>query len=199
MRKKLRGTPAMMIALIALFVALGGGYAIGAGFIGTGDLKNQAVTNKKIKKKTIKANRVKPDTLTGDQINEASLSGAGTGLSISQPTVATVPGLSTTPKTVLSLPVPAGNYLFIAKGVLNKGGVQSAVQCFLSAGGDVDRSLEDVDASNNTTIVNMVAHTFGGPGTATFACDDPDTATLLVTNMRISAIPFGALNNTALP
>ena len=199
MRKKLRGTPAVMIAAIALFVALGGGYAIGSGFIGTGDLKNQAVTNKKIKKKTIKANRVKPDTLTGEQINEASLSGAGTGLSISQATAATVPGSTTAPMTVLSLPVPAGNYLFISKGVLNKGGPQTPVQCFLSAGGDVDRSLEEVDAANNTTIVNMVAHTFSGPGTVTFACDDPDTAALLVTNMRISAIPFGALSNTALP
>src|SRR5215210_1099924 len=65
MRDRLKRSPAMVIALIALFVALGSGYAIGAGFIGTGDLKNQAVTNKKIKKKTIKANRVKDDTLTG--------------------------------------------------------------------------------------------------------------------------------------
>src|SRR4051794_9172435 len=54
MRKKLQGAPAIVIAVTALFVAIGGGYAIGAGFIGTGDLKNQAVTNKKIKKKTIK-------------------------------------------------------------------------------------------------------------------------------------------------
>jgi hypothetical protein len=67
MRKKLRGAPAIVIAAVALFVALGGGYAVGAGFIGTGDLKNQAVTNKKIKKKTIKANRLRPDTLTGDR------------------------------------------------------------------------------------------------------------------------------------
>src|ERR671925_1612310 len=98
MRKKLGGVPAIVIALIALFVALGG-YAIGAGFIGTGDLKNQAVTNKKIKKKTIKANRVKPDTLTGDQINEASLSAVGTAQSVRQDTAAQVPAGSggTTP------------------------------------------------------------------------------------------------------
>ena len=91
MRKKLGGIPATVIAVIALFVALGGGYAIGAGFIGTGDLKNQAVTNKKIKKTTIKANRVAPNTLTGDQINEASLSGAGTGRSVREDTAAPVP------------------------------------------------------------------------------------------------------------
>ena len=56
MRNKLSGTPALVIAVIALFAAIGGGYAIGAGFIGTGDLKNQAVTNKKIRKNTIKGN-----------------------------------------------------------------------------------------------------------------------------------------------
>ena len=49
--RKLRGAPAIAVAVLALLVAIGGGgYAIGAGFIGTGDLKNQAVTNKKIKK-----------------------------------------------------------------------------------------------------------------------------------------------------
>ena len=55
-----------------------------------GDLKNQAVTNKKIKKKTIKANRVAPNTLTGTQINEATLGGAGTAESARQDTAAQV-------------------------------------------------------------------------------------------------------------
>jgi hypothetical protein len=187
--QRLRGVPALVVAVVALFVAIGGGYAIGKGFIGTGDLKNQAVTNKKIKKNTIKGNRV----------DEASLSGAGTGVSISQSTAAVVPGLTTTPTTVISVSVPAGSYLFIAKAVLNKGGPQTAVQCFLSAGGDVDRSLEDVDAGNNTTVVNTVAHTFAAPGAATLGCDDPDAAALVVTNMRISAIPLGALSSTTLP
>src|SRR5690348_4879701 len=99
--RKLRGAHATAIAVLALFVALGGGYAIGAGFIGTGDLKNQAVTNKKIKKKTIKANRVKPDALTGAQINEASLSGAGTAQAVRQDTAASVPAGTTGAVTVL--------------------------------------------------------------------------------------------------
>jgi len=200
MSKMLRGSPAIVIAVIALFVAIGGGYAIGAGFIGTGDLKNQAVTNKKIKKKTIKGNRVANDTITGQQVNESSLSGAGTGLSIAQDTAATVPAATTDAQPVLTLQVPAaGSYLFIAKAVLAKGGTQTAVQCFLSAGGDSDRSLEAVDASNNTTVVNTVPHTFTGAGTAVLACDNPGGATLFVTNTRISAIPLGALSATTLP
>jgi hypothetical protein len=198
--RKLRGAPAIAIAVLALFVALGGGYAIGAGFIGTGDLKNQAVTNKKIKKKTIKANRVAPDTLTGDQINEASLSGAGTGLSVSQTTAATVPAATTTAQTVLTLSVPrAGSYLFISKAVLAKGGLQTQVNCVLKAGGDSDRSLEAVDATNNTTIVNTVAHTFTGAGSVTLACDNPDSVPLFVTDKRISAVPMGGLSSTSLP
>jgi hypothetical protein len=190
MRSRLKGIPALAIALIALFAALGGGYAIGAGKIGTHDIANQAVTNKKIKKNTIKGNRV----------DEASLSGAGTGLSISEATAATVPALSTTAVPVLTLQVPqAGSYLFISKAVLAKGGTQTQVNCRLTAEGDSDRSLEAVDATNNTTIVNTVPHTFTVAGTAVLACDNPSAVPLFVTDKRISAIPIGALSNTALP
>jgi hypothetical protein len=197
MRKKLGGVPAIVIALIALFVALGG-YAIGAGFIGTGDLKNQAVTNKKIKKKTIKANRVKPDTLTGEQINESTLGGAGTARSIRQDTAAQVPAASGR-TTVLTLQVPAGSYVLNSKAVLAKGGTQDPVQCFLIAGGDEDRSLEAVNAANNTTISNLLVHTFANGGTVDLACDNPGAALLLVTNKVITATPVGAISSSTLP
>ena len=199
MRNKLRAGPSMLIAVIALFVALGGGYAIGAGFIGTGDLKNQAVTNKKIKKKTIKANRVKDDTLTGQQVNEASLSGAGTARAVRQDTAASVPSATTGAKTVLTLSVPAGSYVLNSKAVLAKGGTQDPVQCFLIAGGDQDRSLEAVDAENNTTITNLLVHTFTGSGTVSLACDNPGSATLFVTNKVITATPVAAINSSTLP
>jgi hypothetical protein len=198
MRKKMGGIPATVIALIALFIALGGGYAIGAAFIGTGDIKKQAVTNKKIKKQTIKAGRVAPNTLTGDQINEASLSGAGTARSVRQDTVAVVPATSGT-TTVLTLSVPAGSYVLNSKAVLAKAGLQSPVQCFLAAEGDQDRSLEAVNATNNTTIMNLLVHTFTGSGTVTLGCDNPDTAPLFVTNKVITATPVGAINSSTLP
>ena len=196
---KLRGAPAIAIAVLALFVALGGGYAIGAGFIGTGDLKNQAVTNKKIKKKTIKANRVAPNTLTGAQINEASLSGAGTAQSVREDTAAQVPALTTGAVTVLTLQVPAGSYVINSKAVLAKGGTQDPVQCFLIAGGDQDRSLEAVNAANNTTISNLLVHTFTSSGAVNLACDDPGSATLFVTNKVITATPVGAIQSSVTP
>lgn len=178
----------MVIAVIALFVALGGGYAIGKGFIGTGDLRNQAVTNKKIKKDTIKGNRV----------DEASLSGAGTAQSIREDSAAQVPAPSGT-TTVLTLQVPAGSYVLSSKAVLAKGGTQDPVQCFLVAGGDQDRSLEAVNAANNTTISNLLVHTFPSAGSVTLGCDNPGGALLLVTNKVIAAIPVAAISNTTLP
>jgi hypothetical protein len=198
MREKLRGAPALVIAVIALFVALGGGYAIGKAFIKTGDLKNQVVTNKKIKKRTIKANRVANDTLTGQQINESSLSAVGTAQAVRQDTAAQVPAASGT-TTVLTLQVPAGSYVINSKAVLAKGGTQDPVQCFLVAGGDQDRSLEAVNAANNTTIANLLVHTFTADGAVTLGCDNPGGATLFVTNKAITATPVGSIASSVLP
>ena len=188
MGQRLRGTPTTVIALIALVAALGGGYAVAAGKIKTGDIANQAVTNKKIKKNTIKGNRV----------DEASLAGAGTARAIRQDTSTSVPAASGA-TTVLSLSVPAGSYVINSKAVLAKGGTQDQVQCFLAAAGDEDRSLEAVDATNNTTITNLLVHTFAGNGTVTLGCDNPGAATLFVTDKVITAMPVGAIKTSTLP
>jgi hypothetical protein len=178
----------MVLAAIALFVALGGGYAIGAAKIKTRDIANQAVTNKKIKKETIKGNR----------IDEASLSPVGTAQAVRQDTAATVPAATGT-TTVLTLQLPAGSYVLNSKAVLAKGGTQTAVQCFLVAGADQDRSLEAVDAANNTTVSNLLVHTFSSDGAVTLGCDNPGAAALFVTNKAITATPVGAIKSSTLP
>jgi hypothetical protein len=67
-----RPSPALVISMIALFVALGGtGYA--ATQINGKSLKNNSVTGKKLKNKTVTGGKVKPNTLTGAQIKESSL------------------------------------------------------------------------------------------------------------------------------
>lgn len=199
MRERLRGAPAIAIASIALFVAIGGGYAIGAAKIKTNEIANQAVTNKKIKKKTIKGNRVAPNALTGTQIDEATLSGAGTGRTAVGDTAASVPAASGF-TSVGTLQVPAGSYVFIAKAVLAKAAAApEAIQCRLAAGNSSDRSLAYVDPSSNETIVNTVAHTFTGSGSVAFECDNPGANQLLVTDRTITAIPVGAISTTTLP
>jgi hypothetical protein len=67
-----RPSPAMVIACLALFVAIGGG-AYAAAKIDTEDIRSEAVTGPKIAKRTIKGNRVAPDTLKGKKIQEDTL------------------------------------------------------------------------------------------------------------------------------
>jgi hypothetical protein len=67
-----RPSPALVISMIALFVALGGtGYA--ATQINGKTLKNNSIPGKKLKNKTVTGGKVKPNSLTGAQINESSL------------------------------------------------------------------------------------------------------------------------------
>ncbi len=208
-----RPSPALVISVIALIAAVGGGYAIGAASkIQTSEIAKQAVTNKKIAKKTIKANRIANDTLGGKQIDESKLGTvpsantassadsagvAGTGRSTFKDTATTIDAPSGG-TTVLSLDVPAGSYLFIAKGVLAKA-LPTLISCTTAAGGDSDTSSMHIDAAANNTVVNTVAHTFGAAGTAVFQCSNPADGPLFVTNAKLTAIPFADLENVAAP
>lgn len=67
-----RPSPAMAVALCALFAALGGS-AYAASQIETADIAKQAVTGSKIAKETIKGSKLRADTINGTKINEATL------------------------------------------------------------------------------------------------------------------------------
>ncbi len=65
--RRLRPSPAMAVALLALIVAAGG-TAVAANKIGTNQLKKNAVTTNKIKKKAVTTNRLKPKAVTNGKI-----------------------------------------------------------------------------------------------------------------------------------
>ena len=67
-----RPSPAMIVALIALFAALGGS-AYAAKKIGTKEIKANAITTGKIKKNAITTAKIKKEAVTGAKIKEASL------------------------------------------------------------------------------------------------------------------------------
>jgi hypothetical protein len=67
-----RPSPAMIVALIALFAALGGS-AYAAKKIGTKEIKANAITTGKIKKNAITTSKIKKEAVTGAKIKEASL------------------------------------------------------------------------------------------------------------------------------
>jgi hypothetical protein len=72
-----RPSPALVIAVIALIVALGGtGYAaitLPANSVGNEQLKRRAVTTTKIHRNAVTGSKVKRDTLRGRDINESTL------------------------------------------------------------------------------------------------------------------------------
>ncbi|HEX2160379.1 MAG TPA: hypothetical protein VHF88_00975 [Thermoleophilaceae bacterium] len=64
--------PASLIAMVALFAALGG-VSYAAATIDGKDIKNGSVTGKKLKKGTITGSKVKADSLGGAKIKESTL------------------------------------------------------------------------------------------------------------------------------
>ena len=80
--RRFRPSPALVISVIALFVAIGG-VSWAATKIGTNDIKRGAVTTKKLHKfavtktklhgNSVKSGKVIDDSLTGADINESTL------------------------------------------------------------------------------------------------------------------------------
>lgn len=88
-----RISPASPIALLALFVALGGGAYAASGTVGTADLKNRAVTKHKLDRNSVVTGKIRggavtrqklrnglvntaklaPESVTGPKVNEATL------------------------------------------------------------------------------------------------------------------------------
>jgi hypothetical protein len=92
MISKLRGriSSAHVIALAAMFVALGG-TAFAAARIGTSDIKNGAVTKSKIHNSAVNGRKVKKNSLSGKDIDEKTLGvvpSAGHALSADRATIA---------------------------------------------------------------------------------------------------------------
>ena len=186
--RQARPSPALIVAILALVAAVGGTA-----------VAQQATTSQVTKKKVKKISKKQAKKYFDANIGNASVAQAdtaGTGRSTFKDGATQVPAPSTT--TVLSLDVPAGSYLFIAKGVLAKAG-NTLISCTTTAGADSDTSLSHIAADANDTIVNTVVHTFDAAGTAEFACQNPAGNPLFVTNAKLTAIPFAELENAAAP
>jgi hypothetical protein len=67
-----RPSPALLISMLALFVALGGS-AYAATKIGTKNIKANAITAGKIKKNAVTSAKIKKEAVTGSKIKESTL------------------------------------------------------------------------------------------------------------------------------
>ncbi len=66
--RRLRPSPAMVVASIALFVAIGG-ISWAAATIGTNDIENGAVTAKKLDKKAVTTKKIKKEAVSGAKLS----------------------------------------------------------------------------------------------------------------------------------
>jgi len=71
--KRAKPSPALVISLIALFVALGSG-AYAASKIRTKDIKDEAVTGKKLAKNAVKSSKTKDGGLKGKDLKDETIS-----------------------------------------------------------------------------------------------------------------------------
>jgi hypothetical protein len=194
--RRIAPSPAMVVALIALFVSLGGvSYGVATGFIDSRELKNNAVSTKDLKNNDIRSRDVRNNALTGGDIADRSLLGKDfkAGELPKGDTGATGPRgpsdafvadesddsftpVATTRTELGTLSVPAGKYLIFAKATLNNNDASVASwNCDLTAGTSQDATgggaLPVGAATDDREILTLsVSHEFAAPGSISLGC-----------------------------
>jgi hypothetical protein len=72
-----RPSPAMVVALVALFVALGGtSYGVATGSIGSRQIKNNSIRSKDIRNNNVRGKDIRTGTIRSSDVGNGSLTGA---------------------------------------------------------------------------------------------------------------------------
>jgi len=153
---------ANVIAMIALFVAMGGtSYA--AIKIGSKQIRNNSVQSVDIKNRTIKSVDIAPGV-----IGATLQSSAGQVSRDSGPTDVAAAQVYTTVATMSN--IAPGAYLLLAKTNQN-GNTLTDGRCRLSADNDADYSNRGLRAQGTADSHSLaLVHSFGANGTAVLAC-----------------------------
>jgi len=199
MRKRTRRpSPALVISLIALFVALGGtGYA--AVVINGKDIKNKSIAGKKLKDGAVSTKKLKNNAVTGPKVKAGTLdssdfkagtllqgpagpkgdTGATGDTGPSQVIFDDAPNVTLTGSagrnTVASLSLPAGNWLVQAKLVVQDS-TGGETDCFIRSGGvDRDSFYTVLSPSPNSyveSLYGVAAITLAATTTVNAECRD---------------------------
>lgn len=170
-----------IVALLALFIALGGSaYAVGKNSVGTKQLKNNAVTAKKIKKNAVTTAKVKNGAITGAKVKLSSLgtvpsaTKAATADSATTAGTATSAGTATTATSAASADALKGQqtvFLKLADGeskiVMQHGVVALRATCSLNDGGS-DILRITAETTQNGAILAGDDTLNGGPSANDF-------------------------------
>lgn len=195
-------SPAFVLSLIALFVALGGttyaATSLPKNSVGTAQLRTGAVTKKKINKKTISALKGNqgPQGPKGDP-GAQGIQGVKGDTGLRGPSDAYN---ASTPFT--GMPVPAGSYLIVAT-VAESGATGLVSQsCHIDA--LIDGSFQSLDnntvsastASGTTDVVNplQATATFTSPTTLYLGCATSSAGGTVSFDPKLTAIQVGAIH-----
>lgn len=206
-RFKRRPSPSMVVALLALFVAMGGtavaarvliksSAQIRAGSVARSDLRQSAVNSSKVANGSLSLNDL-------DDNVKGSLQTTGTQ-ALEAFRIAGPPGLpeGKVEKVATLSDIPAGSYAIFAKSVLTSNNVNGGLlqpgrsiggHCVLDAMGDSDesRTLLGTPGASAPGVVHMqITRTFAGTGNATVTCDV--NAPWSATNTSIIALRVGS-------
>jgi hypothetical protein len=224
-----RPSPAMVVACIALAVALGGtSYAatkLPAGSVGTKQLKKNAVTSPKVKNNALKGADVLESSLAqvpsaasaesaANATNATHATNADHATNASWATTAGTANaafstfhdgyipLPDSTATIATLTIPAaGNYIITAKLFAYNSSVDpsSDDECDLTAGGDTDTDLFDVNGSSADdaeVVALQLVHQFAASGQVGLACTDAGGGYVAARFTRITAVQVAQLTNT---
>jgi hypothetical protein len=217
-----RPSPAMCVALVGLFVALGGttwaAVSLPAGSVGTAQLKQDAVTGNKVKNHTltgadintlllgtvpsarkaalaaVATNALKADTAGHATSADSANVAYSTHFETGIPLPGSPPGVPGTPVTVASLHVPAGSYVLMAKGQIDSFSTKAIVGCDLVAESDKDSSFVQGGADDHQSLIitNSLVHRFAAAGTVNLVCTGFLDPATL-SQVRLTAMTVGSI------
>jgi hypothetical protein len=222
-----RPSPAMVVALIALFMSLGGvSYGLARNSIDTREIKNNDVRSSDIRNNGIRSRDIRTGNVGGADIRNNGV----TGTDVLESSLGTVPSANSAssadvanaafstfrdevfslpaglgPHTVLTLNVPqAGSYVIIGKlSLINDDAAEREYRCQLIAGAALDAvwAGEGANAGRDDSrpVAMTVVHRFDAPGDVTMNCNNPagEAGDARVDDRRITAIQVRALSSVA--
>ena len=194
-----RPSPALVVAAVALFVALGGTSiaavnALPRNSVGTIQLKQNAVTSAKVRNGSLlRADFRRGQIPAGPRGAQGPQGPAGPSDAYARflngPIA--IPAALT---TLANLTIPqAGSYVISAKTYITAT-ASGVATCRLEAEADFDQSLTYAAASIPFGLPFLLVHTFAAPGSVDLKCSA--TGSLQANFLKISAIRVGTLANS---
>jgi hypothetical protein len=216
-----RPSPAMCVALLALFVACGG-TAIAAGVLITSSrqIKDGVVTGSKLANRTVKDANIARNTIASDVIANGTIgtnkltadavhslqSSGSTAYEFFRKAGPENIASGNSMRVVTADNVPAGVYAIFGKAIVTDleppanlliPGHTADAHCALAAGGDIDTGdvlIGGAFGSGPGDVYTQITHTFSGPGTISLDCNAGST--WRASDSTIIAVRLGDANRT---